>query len=212
MPVLGRRPRPRRSQPAIDRDSHAQNDWPATEDQLVQRARNGDRAAFEALVQRYEGRIYALTFRMVGNAEDALDLTQECFIRAYKSLPRTAGKLHVSSWLHRIAANACLDVLRRRKLIRWLPWDDARHERLLGSHPADDPERVMLARESRSLVQTVLSKMNDRYRVALVLREYEGMSTVEIGEILGVSSSAVKSALYRAREEFRILYSAETDG
>jgi RNA polymerase sigma-70 factor (ECF subfamily) len=90
-----------------------------------------------------------------------------------------------------------------------LPWDDTKHEPLLASHPSDDPERMALAHESRSLVQDVLNKMNARYRLALMLREYEGMSTVEIGEVMGVSSSAVKSALYRAREEFRILYRAE---
>jgi RNA polymerase sigma-70 factor (ECF subfamily) len=214
MPVRERRPPLRASRSPAGRAGAPPADDRITQDEiLVQRARAGDRTAFEALVRRYEARIFGLAFRMMGNPDDAHDITQECFTRAYRSLPRTSGTLHISSWLHRIAANACLDVLRRRQRIRWLPWDDAQHERLLTQHPGDDPERMMLARENtrenRSRVQCVLRRMNARYRLALVLREYEGMSTGEIGEVMGVSRSAVKSALFRAREEFRDLYRAE---
>ncbi len=176
------------------------------EDLLVNQAKAGSQAAFEALVQRYERQIYAFTYRMMGNPDDAFDLTQECFIRAYKNLDRTNAELNVSAWLHRIASNACLDQLRRRKRIRWLPWDTPKHEPLLNTHPTDDPERVAMAVENTSDVQQVLSAMSERNRQALVLREYEGLSTREIGEIMGLSRSAVKSVLFRAREEFRQSY------
>jgi len=178
----------------------------ADEDLLVSQAKAGSQAAFEALVQRYERQIYAFTYRMMGNPDDAFDLTQECFIRAYKNLDRTNAELNISAWLHRIASNACLDQLRRRQRIRWLPWDTAKHEPLLDNHPFDDPERVATAVENTSDVQRVLDGMSPRNRQALVLREYEGMSTREIGEVMGLSRSAVKSVLFRAREEFRQVY------
>src|SRR5918997_3444381 len=117
------------------------------EDVWVSRAKEGDQAAFEAIVQRYERQIYTFIYRMMGDPDDAYDLTQDCFVRAYRSLGNTSADLNVSAWLHRIASNACLDVLRRRKKIRWLPWDMSKHEHLLGSHPSDDPERTTVSQE-----------------------------------------------------------------
>ncbi len=188
----------------VSESEHATSDA-----QLVRRAQNGDRDAFEVLVKRYERRIYALTYRMMGNPDDAFNLTQEGFIRAYKNLPRTDPSLNFSAWLHRIASNVCLDALRRRKRIRWQPWDDVKHERLLTFHPSDDPEQVTLGHENTSDVQLVLNKMTPRHRLALMLREYEGMSTGEIGDVMNLSHSAVKSILFRAREEFRTIYRTE---
>ncbi|CAN5348331.1 MAG: sigma-70 family RNA polymerase sigma factor [Chloroflexia bacterium] len=178
------------------------------EDAWVSRAREGDQAAFEAIFQRYERQIYSFTYRMMGDADDAYDLTQDCFIKAYRNLEKTNGDLNVSAWLHRIASNACLDVLRRRKRIRWLPWDNEKHENLLPSHTTDDPELTAVATEIRQDVQIILDKMTPRNRLALLLREFEGLSTEEIGEVMGLSRSAVKSVLFRAREEFRKLYTS----
>jgi len=176
------------------------------EDVWVSRAKAGDQAAFEAIVQRYERQIYSFVYRMMGDADDAYDLTQDCFVRAYRSLGSTSADLNVSAWLHRIASNACLDVLRRRKRIRWLPWDTSKHEHLLGSRASDDPERTTVSKEISSAVQETLSRMSPRNRAALIMREYEGLSCEEIGEALGLSRSAVKSVLFRGREEFRKLY------
>lgn len=172
-------------------------------------AKVGDHAAFEAIVLRYQRQIYAFVYRMMGNPEDAYDLTQECFVRAYQHLPKTNADLNISAWLHRIASNACLDVLRRRKRIRFLPWDSNMHEPMLGTRSSDDPEHLAVATETTSDVQKILNRMSERNRLALVLREYEGLSTHEIGEIMGVSRSAVKSILFRGREEFRNLYVQE---
>ena len=176
------------------------------EDAWVSRARAGDQAAFEAIFQRYERQIYSFAFRMMGNADDAYDLTQECFIKAYRNLEKTNGDLNVSAWLHRIASNSCLDVLRRRKRIRWLPWDNDRHESLLQPSTPDDPELTVVSNETQQDVQAILNRMTPRNRLALLLREFEGLSTEEIGEVMGLSRSAVKSVLFRARDEFRKLY------
>lgn len=176
------------------------------EDVWVSRAKAGDQAAFEAIVQRYERQIFSFVYRMMGDADDAYDLTQDCFVRAYRSLGSTSADLNVSAWLHRIASNACLDVLRRRKRIRWLPWDNTKHEHLLGSRSSDEPERTTVSQEVSHIVQETLSRMTPRNRAALIMREYEGLSCEEIGEVLGLSRSAVKSVLFRGREEFRKLY------
>jgi RNA polymerase sigma-70 factor (ECF subfamily) len=177
---------------------------PATDERAwIERAKRGDQAAFEAIFQRYERQIYSFTYRMMGDADDAYDLTQECFVKAYKALGRTSDDLNLSAWLHRIASNGCLDVLRRRQRLRWLPWEDHKHDHLLLSAPLDDPERSAISRETRVAVQRVLDRMSHRHRLALILREYEGLSCQEIGEVMGLSRSAVKSMLFRAREEFR---------
>jgi RNA polymerase sigma-70 factor (ECF subfamily) len=184
---------------------------PVDEATWVSRAKEGDQAAFEVIFQRYERQIYGFIYRMMGNPEDANDLTQECFIRAYKALPQTSLDLNVSAWLHRIASNACLDVLRRRQRIRWLPWESHKHEHLLHGKPLDDPERNAISNETQVTVQRVLNLMSARNRMALVLREYEGMSCEDIGEIMGLSRSAVKSVLFRGREEFRKVYRTMED-
>ena len=179
-----------------------------TEQGWVERAKQGDQAAFEVIFQRYERQIYSFIYRMMGDPDDAYDLTQDCFIKAYKALSRTSDDLNVSAWLHRIAANACLDVLRRRQRLRWLPWEAPKHDQLLLSTPTDDPERSALSQETRVAVQQVLNRMSHRHRAALILREYEGLSCEEIGAVMGLSRSAVKSMLFRARDEFKRLYGA----
>lgn len=175
---------------------------------LVARARDGDQAAFEAIVRRYERPIYALTYRMLGNADDALDLTQETFVKAYRALGRTRGELRVAAWLHRIAANGCLDVLRRRQRLRWLPWDGPKHDHRLLCGPSEEPERALAGAETRVAVQRALDRMSARHRLGLFLREYEGLSCAEIGAVMGLSRPAVKSMLHRARLEFRSVYVA----
>ena len=176
----------------------------------VARAKAGDQTAFAALFARYERRIYAFVYRMMGNPDDAFDLTQETFLKAYRALDKTDEELNVNAWLHRIASNACMDVLRRRQRIRWLPWEGAKHER--ASHVReDDPEGSLIGDETQRTVQRVLDRMSPRNRQAMVLREYEGLSCEDIGDIMGVSRSAVKSILFRGREEFRKLY-VQTEG
>lgn len=179
---------------------------PLDERGWVELARQGDPAAFERIVLSHERKIYAFALRITGNAEDAHDVTQECFIRAYNALPRITRELNVSAWLHRIASNLCLDLLRRKRRISWLPWEPHKHEPLLGGATLDDPEGSALRHETQILVQQVLERMSPRNRMALVLREYEGMSCDEVAEVFGISLGAAKSTLFRAREEFRRHY------
>jgi RNA polymerase sigma-70 factor (ECF subfamily) len=175
----------------------------------IARAREGDAAAFEAIYNRYERRLYAFIYRLMGNSEDAYDLTQDTFVKAYSALPRTSPDLNLSAWLHRIASNACMDVLRRRKLIRWLPWETFDTNPGLEPPADDDPVGEYNQLETSGEVQVVLDKLTPKHRLALILKEYQGMSCDEIGEVMGASRSAVKSLLFRAREEFRQVYLAQ---
>lgn len=176
----------------------------------IERAKSGDGAAFEALMLRYERQIYSYIYRMMGgNADDAQELTQDTFMKAFVALGRIAGDLNVSAWLHRIASNNCLDQLRRRQRVRWNPWESAKHDHLLHGSAGENPERSIMRREVEDAVQAVLDRMSARNRQALLLREYEGLSCDDIGVIMGTSRSATKSVLFRAREEFRRL-SVET--
>ncbi len=172
----------------------------------VVRAREGDAAAFEAIYNRYERRIYAFVYRLMGNPEDAYDLTQETFVKAYSALPRTQPDLNLSAWLHRIASNACMDILRRRKLIRWLPWETFETNPAAEPTASDDPEGEYNQAETSGEVQSILSKLTPKHRMALILKEFQGMSGDEIGEVMGLTRSAVKSLMFRARDEFRQVY------
>jgi RNA polymerase sigma-70 factor (ECF subfamily) len=172
----------------------------------VVKAREGDSAAFEAIYNRYERRLYAFIYRLMGNPEDAYDLTQDTFVKAYQALPRTAPDLNLSAWLHRIASNACMDVLRRRKLIRWLPWETFDTNPAMEPAASDDPEGEFGQAETSEEVQVILNKLSHKHRTALILKEFQGLSGDEIGEVMGLTRSAVKSLLFRAREEFRQVY------
>lgn len=172
----------------------------------VRRAKAGDQAAFTAIVEHYQGRISRFIYYLMGNADDTTELTQECFLRAYRALAQTSDSVALAAWLRRIAANACLDVLRRRQRYRWLPWEARKHDHLLPASVSDDPEREVLRQETQTQVARVLQQLRPRNRLALVLREVDGLSCAEIGEIMGLSRGAVKSVLFRAREEFREYY------
>jgi RNA polymerase sigma-70 factor, ECF subfamily len=166
----------------------------------------GEDVAFDDIFESYQERIYNCVYRLMGNSEDAYDLTQETFLRAYAALPRIERDLKVGPWLYRIATNLCMDQLRRRKLIRWEPLDNL----LAVFHPKqvarDSPERETLRKESHETVHRVLENLSPKYRACLVLREYQDMSCEEIAEVLGTTRSAVKSLLFRAREEFRLVH------
>ncbi|CAN5733290.1 hypothetical protein BH23CHL2_BH23CHL2_04600 [soil metagenome] len=173
---------------------------------------------FEAIYEAFHGRIFGLAYRMMGNADDALDVTQDAFISAYQNLdklaPRQPGEapeaIHLSAWLHRIAANKCIDALRRRKRRAGVNWDIFAQNAPACHRNDDHPEIHALESERSARIQRVLDEMSSNYRLALLLHEYQGMSLREVAEAMGRTESAVKSLLFRAREQFRSLYSLES--
>lgn len=176
----------------------------STDAQRIEQARMGDAKAFEALLRQYERALYGFIYRLMGsNADDAADLLQETYIKVYRALPRIPEDVNFPAWLYRVARNCCLDELRRRRRARWTVWDGEQGAALADQAGEMDPEQLVLDREGDSTVMGVLARMSPRNRQALILRECEGMSCEEIGAVFGISRKAVKSMLFRAREEFR---------
>ncbi len=170
----------------------------------IEEARMGDAAAFESLLRRYERPLYGYIYQLMSrNADDAADLLQETFIKVYRALPRIPADVNFPAWLYRVARNCCLDEMRRRRRARWTVWDGAQGAAMADRIGGADPEQMVMDREGSSAVQAVLARMSGRNREALILRECEGMSCEEIGAVFGISRKAVKSMLFRARDEFR---------
>lgn len=165
-------------------------------------------ALFDRLFQQFEQPIYQYVYRLLGDAEDARDFTQDAFVKAFKKLPETLlkGDFQPQGWLYRVATNVCFDELRHRKLLKWQPWEAF----ISLFHPSqisrENPERDALQLETRSEVEKVLGKLSPRYRTALVLREYHRLSYEEIADVLNTSRTATKMLLFRARESFRFHY------
>lgn len=168
---------------------------------LVQRAREGDSEAFEAIFDAYHARLYNYVYRLLGDPQEANDLTQESFLKAYRALVRGDKPQNLSAWLYRIASNTCLDLLRRRRLIQWQPLGNLLT--VLGLAGARDPEEEVLRRERQSEAERVLAQLPPRYRMVLILREREGFSYREIAAVTGDSLNTVRVTLYRARERAR---------
>lgn len=162
---------------------------------------------FAAIFEQYEQPLYHYVLRMMsGNTEEAQDLTQDAFVKAYTALPKMPADLKVKPWLYRIATNVCIDALRRKRLIKWQPWD-----RFLALfHPLqvspDSPERQALQQEEREQVRQVFARLTPKHRRCLALREYQGLSYAEIARELETTPNTVKTLLYRAREAFRRHY------
>ena len=178
-----------------------------TEQQLVDRARAGDENAFAQLMQSSEKRVYNLTLRMTGSAEDAMDLAQETFLNAWRGLKFFNGDSAFSTWVYRLASNACIDHLRkqsrRRDINAPLPVDP--EDDSLPEVPDERyrPDRQLERQENRRAVQDGLARLSHEHRQVLVMREINGLSYQEIGAVLGLESGTVKSRIARARLALR---------
>jgi RNA polymerase sigma-70 factor (ECF subfamily) len=161
-------------------------------------ARRGDRNAFSQLAEVYQGPVYNLTYRMLGNAEEAEDAAQETFWRAYRKLGSYDPTRKFSTWLLSIASHYCIDQLRRRRLTEISLEDDALPPAALTSDEPG-PERRVLRNELEAQIQTLLDSLAPDYRAVVILHYWQGLSYEEIAEATGGTVSAVKSRLFRAR-------------
>lgn len=172
---------------------------PITDDELVQRVRAGDHAAFELLVERYKRLIYNLSYRLLGNSHDADDAAQETFLRAYTRLTTYAPDGRFGAWLSAICSHWCIDTMRARGrrvqtvALGKVPESDRFISQLAG------PEEWALARAGSDEVQGWLEQLPPQYRAVLVLRYFQDRSYNEIAEVLGEPVSTVRMRLFRAR-------------
>lgn len=182
---------------------------PSDDSELVTRAAAGEPAAFEALVEKYRGRVYGLALRMLNSEDDAAEVLQETFISAYRNLSNFRGEAQFGSWVSRIAANHALMRLRHRKVVGQIeaPLDEPSfNERgSLVDEISDfgNVEEEAINHELRDAIEAAAARLGDDYREVFVLRDLEGMSYEEIAELTGVTVPAVKSRLHRARLSLR---------
>ena len=164
----------------------------------IEAARRGDRNAFGRLVEAYQGPVYNLTYRMLGNPEEAEDAAQETFLRAYRKLGSYDPTRKFSTWLLSIASHYCIDRLRRRRLT-WLSLEDeGLPAEAMASHQPG-PERNLLQSEHEAQIQALLDTLSADYRTVVVLHYWHDLSYEEIAQTTGSTVSAVKSRLFRAR-------------
>jgi RNA polymerase sigma-70 factor (ECF subfamily) len=173
---------------------------------VLARARQGDSEAFRALVERHSRSVFHLAYRMTGNEQDAEDVVQESFLRAYKQLGRFESRANFGTWLYRIVANCSVDLMRAKQ---------ARHDQVRGDSlddaadlPAGDlpgPERLAQSAEIERRVRAALADLSPLERAAFTLRHYEGRSIDEISRTLGLGTSAAKHSVFRAVKKLRVV-------
>jgi len=174
----------------------------------VARACAGDTEAFRVLVDRYSRKIFRLAYRMTRNEQDAEDVVQETFLRAYRRLKQFESRSSFGTWIFRIAVNSALDVTRKagrqeRVEQRELGLEAGAEKLSQLPTPEPPPDRLLLSSELRHKVESVLASLSPRVRTAFVLRHYEGMPIEEIGSLLGLKGSATKNSIYRAVQKLR---------
>jgi RNA polymerase sigma-70 factor (ECF subfamily) len=177
---------------------------PAADRDALRRVAAGDAEAFAVVVEHHEERLLRLCRRLLGDPEEARDAAQEVFLKAFRNAGRYQPRGQVYTWLYRIAVNHCLNRLRRRRVVRFLPWSgggDGEADEAPAFDPADEapgPEEALAARRRWRRVRRAVAALPDGQRAALVLVRFEGLSYKEAAEVLGISLGAVESRLVRA--------------
>ena len=175
------------------------------------RCRNGDAAAFGELVAKYRNKVYSTLYNLVRNEQDAWDLAQESFLKAWRNLPRFREESSFFTWVYRIATNIGLDALRRKKIEGGVEFDDAVAPHLVETsaptapHPERAPHERLRDAEIRARIEEALALLSAEHRAVVVLREIEGLSYEEIAEAAGCSVGTVMSRLFYARKKLQTL-------
>jgi len=176
----------------------------ASDQAIVAKVRAGDKDSFRVLVERHAQGVFRLGYRMTGNEHDAEEVVQESFLRAFRQIDRYESRASFATWIHRIAANYALDLIRARRRngtsgslddqTGWL-------ERVPSGEPSAD--RLVFAGQVRQQLQEAMGSLSEQERVAFLLRHYEGQSIQEISGVLGVNGNATKNSIFRAVQKLR---------
>jgi RNA polymerase sigma-70 factor (ECF subfamily) len=170
-----------------------------TDEELVARSQRGDVDSFNQLVLRWERPIYALAYRVIGREDEARDVCQEAFLRAFRALPGFKGQAKFSSWLYRITLNLCRDWIRRQRRapVSQMPEDMDVIEKAAARGPVESIEDLVARRELSAVVEDAMALLPEEQRTAIVLKEYHGMTFQEIADLQGCPLSTVKTRLYQ---------------
>ncbi len=170
-----------------------------TDEELVARSIRGDAESFNELILRWERPIYALAYRTIGREEEARDVCQETFLRAFRALPGFRGQAKFSSWLYRIALNLCRDWMRkeRRTPVVQAPEDVDLLDLAAAAEPSESIEELVFRKDLSRQVELAMAKLPEEQRTAIILKEYHGMTFQEIADLAGCPLSTVKTRLYQ---------------
>jgi len=172
---------------------------------IVRRVQAGDVDAFDALIHRYRERVYGVIYNLTSNREDASDLAQDTFIKAFQSISRFRGKSSFFTWLYRIALNTTLTHLRKRKMRRFFSFeklaeDDPSASFLEGMAAESDSDKAALVSELQEKLNDAFQKLSLKHRTVVTLFEIDGLSHKEIAEVMGCSVGTVRSRLHYAKQ------------
>ncbi|HEV8325274.1 MAG TPA: sigma-70 family RNA polymerase sigma factor [Myxococcota bacterium] len=187
--------------------------------ELVHHARKGDDAAFKTLVERYQRRVYGIAYGMLHNADDAMDVTQEAFIKVHRYIGSFQGTSSFYTWLYRITVNLAIDLLRKGSKMSTVDFDDALDHASeaqeatgllpgqLGTSPTQELERHKISDE----IQAALAKLSDNHRAVIVMRELEGLSYKDMARAMKCSKGTIMSRLHHARRKMQAMLRAKLE-
>jgi len=183
-----------------ERQQEAGSDWI-----IVQQVQAGDVAAFDGLIRKYRERVYAMVYNMTSNREDAADLTQDAFIKAFQSINRFQGQSSFFTWLYRIALNAALTHIRRNKLRSFFSFDKIHEDQTVSAvinqlTDKKDVQREVFVSELQEKLNEAMHKLSIPHRTVITLFEIDGLSHEEIAEIMNCSVGTVRSRLHYAKQ------------
>ena len=171
---------------------------------LIKRFVSNDESAFEELFRRYEQKIFNLVYRYIGPYPETEELTQDVFVKVYKSANTFKGKSKFSTWIYRIAVNTCLNYKAKKRLIvESLDKIDNQPVKELVAPDSTNPEEQFTRARKMAIIQQVIDVLPPNQKIAFILSKYEGFSYAEIGEIMNVSISSVESLLFRAKQQLK---------
>lgn len=176
----------------------------AADSDLVARAAAGDASAFHALVERHRAMVYRVAYQFAGNHHDAEDIAQDVFIKVYRSLDRFRYDAQLTSWLYRIAMNACIDHRRRQAPAGWAPFtEDAEQKMLNAPEERPGPEDAAYGLQLGKVLQAEIARLPAGQRLIFTMRHHEGLKLCEIAEALGLAEGTVKRQLHAAVHRLR---------
>ena len=167
-------------------------------------AKQNNKRAWEKLVRENESLVYHIAYRMMQNEEEAKDISQEIFIKVYRSLQKFDEKSAFSTWIYRIAVNTCIDALRKKKGKETVSWEEqTQHQKENITEAPETPEEIYLEKEKQMQIMNMMQNLSPEHKAVLLMRDMEDMTYGEIAECLSVSLGTVKSRIARAREQFK---------
>lgn len=205
---LGSEDGPENEEEVLTNENDAAEQEGPSDDELVLKAQQGDVHAFDQLVERYHPKIYGLTYNMTSNREDAEDLTQEIFVKAFEALPRFKGKSSFYTWLYRIGVNKTINYRKKRNRKRALSLDSFDQEVKMDEAYHDltakgSPLRSISLSELQKKLNEALQKLSEKHRTVVVMHDMQGIPHEEIAKIVGASVGTVRSRLFYARRQMQ---------